>query len=176
MGSLDNYRKAAMHVYCLSEGDKQWILSRLKDSEKRVINEHINEMKSLSVPKDQYFIKAAIEALEEKSEKELYEILNRSVLIDIDSVLDVFEREPAWVGACLKLEYPGLVESYIVPKMSKLKLREIDLSMKQAADKFTKKFKSTVFDVASLRLRQMIPALDKEFKKIEFESALKKAV
>jgi len=176
MGELDKHRKAAMHVHCLSDNDKQWVLERLSDDERAVINEHLRALESLSVPKDNTFIATAIEALDEKSEKELYEVLNRSVLVDVDKVLDVFEREPSWVGACLKLEYPSLVESYLVPKMSKLKLREIDKYINQVEDKFTDQFKSTVFEVVLSRLKKLIPALENEHKEIEFDVALKRAI
>jgi len=176
MGIIDKHRKAAMHVHYLSDNDKQWVLARLDEGEKRVINEHLHVLESLSVPKDRKFIAAAIEELDEKSEKELYDVLNRSVLTDIEKVLELFEQEPAWVGACLKLEYPGLVESYLVPKMSKLKSREIDKFINQAEGQFTDKFKSTVFEAVLSRLRVLIPTLENEHKNIEFTAALKRAV
>ena len=176
MGTLDKFKKNALQLYCLSDSDKNWIISRLDVSEKEIINKHLMSLEALSLPKDEQFISAAIEALDEKSEKQLYDILNRSVLVNINSVLDIFEREPSWIGACLKIEYPGLVNAYIVPKLSKIKLHEINNYIKDAHDQFTDKFKSTVFESVSENLKSNIPELNDEGKKIEFETALKRAV
>lgn len=176
MEFVDRTHIAALHIYSLSDADREWILNRLNDDEKAVLTTYISTLDTMSLPKDRKFINAAIEAIDEKSEKELYEILNRSVLVDIESVLDVFEREPSWIGACLKLEYPGLVESYIAPRLSKIKAHEINNYLNEYFGLFTNKFKSAVFDAVATRLKYLIPSLDDKSSEIEFDTAMQQAM
>lgn len=176
MSAIDKYRKAAMYIHCLTENDKQWMLARLGESEVKLIRKHLLELNNLSVPRDLKFVKAAIEELDEKSEKELYEILNRSVLSDIQSVLDVFEREPAWVGACLTQEYPGLVDSYITPRLSKITLREIEKYTTNDECKFAPKLKIALFDVVAGQLRKGSSESASNKDVLSFETAMQKAV
>lgn len=176
MNSLNGYRKAAMHIHCLADTDRQWILSCLDKKQQQIINEHIVMLESLSMPKDRAFVQMAIEALDEKSEKALYDVLSRAVLVDPDKVISLFESEPAWTGACLMLEYPSLIESYITPNLDKTKLDEIKKLVGLDTFLLTKKLKFCVFDAVSLRLKVLIPSLNKEFKKLEFDSALERAM
>jgi len=176
MSVIDKYRKAAMHIHCLTENDKQWMLTRLGENEAKLIRKHLVELNDMSMPRDLKFIKAAIEALDEKSEKELYEILNHSVLSDMQSVLDVFEREPAWVGACLTQEYPGLVDSYITPRLSKITLREIEKYTTNDECNFAPKLKIALFDVVASQLRKGSSELASNTDVLSFEAAMQKAV
>lgn len=175
MGSIDKYMKVAMKVYCLTDSDRQWIVSRLPAEDQLAVNRYLQQLKEIGLPKNAVFINAAMEALDEKSEKELYSLLNHAVIEGLDTVVSLFEREAGWIGACLKSEYPGLFNSYVTPKLSRRKLSEIEGFEKEVSQIFTSKLKVAVFESVTEQLMKDFPGFNSD-KQLGFEEVLQKAV
>jgi hypothetical protein len=144
MLKVDKHRKTALHIHSLNESDRRWMLSNLKNVDRKIINGHLNDLEGMSIPKDKSLFNSVFGNVNrvEVSEDDLYDNINACNYFDKKIISDILEKETSWISAYFIHKYPVLDE--ILSDISIYKRRDISVKLNAAGFEISLAVKNTL--------------------------------